>query len=181
MNQQTSKNPIWRYSLIVLVVIAVCLIGAFTVMLLGSRGAIESMLVGETGPVTSAENWPSPLKSLAEGLGQAELDQTSIQVYCLCHGMDSEYVWVMDAALGLFDRIERRWGLSRIEHPNWRVLNGSSSLSGVATPDWWSPQRDDGTMFFVSPNELAKEKGDRFRVALDKQRNKIFVYYWFNF
>ncbi len=178
MSQAQSRTRIWPYAFIV---VAVCLVGGFALVRLGARYAIEAVLVGQTGPVTSREDWPDPLKSLAEDLGDAELDQASIQVYCLCQGFDPEYVWRMDATPGLFEHIEDRWGLSRIEDPDWRVLDGASSLSGVATPDWWSPQRDEGTLFFVSPQELAKEKGPRFKVALDTQRNVLFVHYWFNF
>ena len=182
MNQPRSKASIWRYVPLVLVVLAVCLVGGFGLLvLIGSSVIIDATMVGETGPVASPEAWPDPLKSLTEDLGEAELDRASIQVYCLCQGMDPEYVWRMDAAPGLFEHIEDRWGLSRIDNPNWRVLDGSSSLSGVATPDWWSPQRDKGTSFFVCPQELEGRKGDRFKVALDAERNTIFVHYWFNF
>lgn len=176
MNQPVSKTPVGHHTLLI---VGVCLLGGFGLsLLLITWAGIHAFYVGETGLVTSREDWPDPLKSLAEELGETELDQASIQVYCLCQGFDPEYVWRMDAAPDLFEHIKDRWGLSRIEDPDWRVLDGSSPISGVATPDWWSLQREEGTSFFVSPNVLACEPGIRFQVALDEQRNVIFVHYW---
>ncbi|MBN2294409.1 MAG: hypothetical protein JXM70_18415 [Pirellulales bacterium] len=181
MNEPPSRSQSCSCVFLVLTAIVVCFLGGFAVIWMGGGFIVEAVLVGETGPVTSRENWPDPLKSLAEELGETELDQTTIRVYCLCHGMDREYVWRMDAAPGLFEHIKERWGLTRIENPDWRILDGSSRLSGIATPDWWSPQQDGNTSFFVCPQELAKGKDDRFKVAFDEQRNVIFVHYWFNF
>lgn len=182
MNELQSKTPVTYYIVFAVLILAACLLGGFALLVLvGGSMIVDAALVGETGPVTSFEDWPDPLKGLVGDLGEAELDQTSIRVYCLCHGMDSEYVWRMDAAPGLFEHVEERWDLSAIEDPDWHVLEGSSILSGVATPDWWSPQRDEGTSFYVCPQELAREKGSRFKVALDRERNIIFVHYWFNF
>lgn len=87
----------------------------------------------------------------------------------------------MDAASGLLEDLERRWTLTQISRPNWPVLKGRSSISGIATPPWWSPKDDGQTTFFACPQTLAREKGDRFLVAFDPRRNVIFVHYWFNF
>jgi len=54
-------------------------------------------------------------------------------------------------------------------------------MQGALTPEWWSPRNDGNTSFYVSPQVLARGKSDRFHVALDKKRDTIFVYYWFNF
>jgi hypothetical protein len=87
----------------------------------------------------------------------------------------------VDAGPGLLERLKLRWKLTQISHPDWPVLKGHSDISGVATPPWWSPKDDDDTTFFVCPQTLAGEKGDRFLVAFDGKRNVIFVHYWFNF
>lgn len=88
----------------------------------------------------------------------------------------------MDATPGLLEEIERRWKLSKTSDPQLYMLEGyRSDFSGVVTPEWWA-RRDDGrTFFYVSPQVLARGKSDRFHVAVDTNRNTIFVYYWFNF
>jgi hypothetical protein len=145
------------------------------------RGFFDAILVGKTGPVQSRDDWPEPLKVVLADAHEADLDERAIQVYCLCHGMDLEFVWRMDAAPGLLEHLEQQWKLARVSHPNWAILKGHSNLSGVATPQWWSPKDDRETMFFVCPQTLAREKGDRFLVAFDPRRDVIFVHYWFNF
>jgi len=143
--------------------------------------AFHAMLVGDKGPVTSRDDWPRPLLALLSESDGIEFDESTIQVHCLCQGFDPEYVWRMDAAPGVFQRVSERWGLTPVDDPKWRVLDGRSGLSGEPTPSWWCPQRDGQTMFYACPQSLGGHKGDRFQVALDKTRNTIFVHYWFNF
>ncbi|MBN2024587.1 MAG: hypothetical protein JW809_17540 [Pirellulales bacterium] len=141
----------------------------------------RAMLVGNTGPVPSRDDWPDPLKSLVDEPNGVTIAPSTIQVHCLCQGWDPEFVWRMDATPGLFEHLKDRWKLTRISNPNWPVLKGRSRLSGVETPPWWSPRDDDDTTFFACPQTLAGEKDNRFQVALDKKQNTIFVHYWFNF
>jgi len=141
----------------------------------------DALLVGKTGPVTSRDDWPKPLKELLDGTKELQLDESSIQVHCLGEGFDPEFVWRMDAAPGLFEHVKQRWNLTPISKPQWPILKRRSPISARAAPPWWSLKDDGNTDFFVSPQELAKEKGDRFQVARDRKRNKIFVRYWFNF
>ncbi len=139
------------------------------------------ILSRDAGPVTSPDDWPDPLKALRDDPDRIEFDPSTLQVYCLCKGFDPEFVWRMDAAPGLFAYLKNRWRLTKIEHPNWYILKGYSQLSGAATPPWWSPKDDGDTQFFVCPQTLAGEKGNRFKVALDEKSRAIFVHYWFNF
>ena len=146
-----------------------------------SEQMIYDIMVGNTGPITSRDDWPRPLAALAEEPGSIKIDESTLHIYCLCQGMDPEYVWRMEATPGLFEHLSQRWELTQVENPKWSVLDGHSSLSGIATPPWWSPKRDSKTLFFACPQSLGGLKGDRFLVALDKKRNLIFVHYWFNF
>ena len=139
------------------------------------------LLLGNTGPVTNPADWPEPLLKLCKDFGIQPMPGSKIKVYCLCHGMDLEYVWRMDAAPGLFEHIKKHWQLMPVSKPDWRVLYGKSSLSGESTPSWWSPKQDIDTTFYECPASHAGEKGDRFRVAFDRGRGTIFVHYWFNF
>lgn len=138
--------------------------------------------VGDTGPITSKEDWPKPLKELAQETDAIGLDVSTIQVHCLCQGFDPEYVWRMHAAPGLMDHLKTRWQLTEVTNPNWQVLTKRRSHnSGVPTPSWWSPKKDASTSFFACPQTIAGEKGDRFCIAHDGRNEKIYVHYWFNF
>jgi hypothetical protein len=181
MNQQSRFQFGIRTLLVTIAVVAIVLGGGLALINLASRDLIHAVMVGRTGPVTSQKDWPEPLQKMMNELGEVKLDPTSIQVYCLCHGMDPEYVWRMDAAPGLFEQIASKWKLTEVEDPKWRILSGASSLSGVATPSWWSPQKDKAMSYYVCPQTLAGETGNRFQVALDKEQNTVFVHYWFNF
>jgi hypothetical protein len=143
---------------------------------------VHNIFVGDTGPVDRREEWPRPLLESIKEFDEAGLDERAIQVYCLCHGFDLEYVWRMDIDANLFKLLKDKWQLTQVDNPEWYILReGNSPISGIAPPAWWSPQQDGQTAFYVCPQELAKEKGDRFQVAFDPSRETIFVHYWFNF
>lgn len=168
-------------TVLVITTILAILLAAYIAWDRAQREFFHAILVGKTGPVQSRDDWPEPLRAILADAKDGDLDERAIQVYCLCQGFDPEFVWRMDAATGLLEHLEQRWKLGQVSHPNWAVLKGHSNLSGVATPTWWSPKDDGQTTFFVCPQTLAGEKGDRFLVAFDKRRNLIFVHYWFNF
>ena len=186
---ETQQKSACGIVLVIAAILAVLLLAGFLLLRLSSYMLIEAVIVGDTGPVTSSKEWPRPLTELVADSRRSDVDETdrfsidesSLQIYCLCHGMDEEYVWRMDASPGLFEHIQEEWSLTQIENPNWPVLHGKSNLSGVPTPSWWSPKRDADTSFYVCPQTLARDKGDRFNVAFDKKRGVIFVRYWFNF
>ncbi len=180
----SSPQPTFQFSLrtlFVLTAIASFLLAGYVLWNHAMKQFFHDVLVGETGPVESCSDWPDPLRALVEKTNGLEIDQSTIRVYCLCQGFDPVYVWRMDVAPGSFEHIRDRWKLTQVTNPNWPILEGRSSISGVATPPWWTPKDDGSTSFFVCPQTLAGEKGDRFLVALDTRRNTIFVHYWFNF
>ena len=141
----------------------------------------HEILVGDTGPVASRDDWPRPLKHLLADSEGIQIDESVIQVHCLCQGFDPEFVWRMDWSEELFDHIKDRWKLTRVVNPHWHVLSGRSHNSGVLTPSWWSANKGKGVFYFACPQSLGGHKGDRFQVAVDEGRNAIFVHYWFNF
>ncbi len=178
------KRIFSQFSLRTLLIIttgAAVLLAVFGMCKRAQEQLFHDMLVGETGPVTSREDWPEPLKSIVAEASRLNLDPSTIQVHCLCRGMDLEFVWRMQASPGLFEQIKERWKLTEVTKPDWPILQGRSSISGERTPSWWSAKDDGQTAFFVCPQTLAGEKGDRFLVAFDKRRDIIFVRYWFNF
>jgi hypothetical protein len=141
------------------------------------RKAMHDAFVGETGPVPLRADWPRPLKELLDDPGGIEIDESNIQVHCLCRGWDDTFVWRMDAEPGLFELIAERWNLIQTTDSRDYVLEGHrETKSGVHTPAWWKPIDDDGTQFFVSEGESY-----HFHVALDKGRNTIWVHWWFDF
>lgn len=155
------------------------LVCAFFVVM--GLGGFATVLVGKTGPVTNPSDWPEPLTKLCRDFAFTPPAESRIQVHCLRHGMDQEYVWRMDAAPGLFEHVQKRWQLSPVSRPNWRGLKGKSSLSGESVPPWWSPTHGDSTTFYECPATRDREKGHRYCVAFDKGQGVIFVHYWFNF
>ena len=165
-------------SAVVLLAAACCVL---VVGWVGGGAIVHAVLVGKTGPVTNPADWPEPLQNLCKDFGATPPQTSKIQVQCLCHGMDHEYVWRMDPVPGLFEHIQKSWRLAPVSNPNWRVLRGKSSLSGESTPSWWSPTLGDSTTFYECPASLAGEKGHRFRVAFDRDQDIVFVHYWFNF
>jgi hypothetical protein len=148
----------------------------------GWSQSTHGIFKGKTGPVSLRADWPRPLKELLDDLGEIEIDNSTIQVHCLCGGVyDKEYVWRMDAAPGLFELIEKRWKLTPVNGPDWGVLEGyTCSMTRVQTPAWWSPRDDDQTSFYVSPRGY-DGCGDRFRVGVDENRSTIFVHFRYKF
>src|SRR5216684_6761916 len=111
--------------------VALFLVGGIAFAVWWWRGWSQSMhgiFTGKTGPVSLRADWPRPLKDLLDDSGGIEIDESTIQVHCLCGGVyDSEFVWRMDAAPGLFELIEKRWNLTPVNGPDWGVLEGYSS------------------------------------------------------
>ena len=97
----------------------------------------KDLLVGDTGPVTSVDDWPRPLKVLADETSIISADH--LQHYCLCQGFDPEYVWKMPCDDEAFSEIETRWQLTAIPTPNTHIFRGFSHNSGYATPHWCNP------------------------------------------
>ena len=181
MTQERPKFQFRLQTIFVITTILAVLLAAYITWDRAQREFFHAILVGDTGPVQSPDDWPEPLKAILAEAQAGDVDESTIQVYCLCQGMDPEFVWRMDAVPGLLEHLKDRWTLTQISDPDWAVLKGRSNISGVATPTWWSPIDDDDTTFFVCPQTLAGEKGDRFLVAFDRRRDVVFVHYWFNF
>ena|SRR5664279_1200533 len=143
--------------------------------------AMGGFMLGYIGPVENRERWPLPLKTLFDKHGEIPYNESTIQIFCLTSA-EFEHVWRMDAAPGVFEEIERQWALTKTNDPQLYKLEGyRSHMSGITTPEWWTPNDDGNTSFFVSPQVLVPGRSDHFYVALDKKRNTIFVYYWFDF
>jgi hypothetical protein len=160
--------------------VVLCVV-AIVLFEISSREFFHALMVGKTGPVSSPKDWPKPLKELHVDGVRAKFQITNVQVYCLCQGFDPEYVWRMDSTPGLLDHLKRTWELSPAAEPTGIMRDGRSTLSGELAPSWWNPTESKNIEFYVCARTLAGEKGDRFQVALDADRNIIFVRYWFNF
>lgn len=141
----------------------------------------HAVMVGKTGPVSSPEDWPKPLKELCDDAERAEWKVSVIQVHCLCQGFDPEYVWRMESTPGLLDYLKQKWELSRVTEPMGVVRDGRSRLSGERVPPWWNPLESENAEFYVCKRTLAREGSDRFQVAVDKKGGTIFVHYSFIF
>jgi hypothetical protein len=168
-----------RWPLIVAVALAVTLFGGYVAIRVVASHLLGLGLVGgKTGLVKSAADWPRPLEDIvAQGPG---VNQSNLQVFCLCSGIEYEFVWRMDATNELLEHLESRWQLTQVKEPSNIMLERKSMMSGVTTPDWWCPSDDGDTNFYECYRTLSKEKGDRFAVAVDTRRQTIFVHYWDN-
>jgi hypothetical protein len=174
-----SPKPSWSASRIILVVVLVLL------LLLGSaawyvnyamRAFVHGFVAGEPGPVTSADEWPRPLKELVRDAERAKIVVQDLQVQCMCRGWETEYVWRMQSTSELRDFLKNRWKLSPMPPPLDGIFCGRSMNSGNKTPEWWSPKESTKTQFYVCT--MAGEYGDRFQVAIDEERRLIFVHYY---
>ncbi|MFN8738695.1 MAG: hypothetical protein ACK5YR_02135 [Pirellula sp.] len=118
------------------------LIGGFLVVYVGSRMIIEAVLVGKTGPIENRDKWSDPLKRLVDERQDIVIDM--IKVYQLCQGLDSEYVFRIDAPTDILEHIVEKWELTEVPPKRLAsVFYGRSQLSGVATPEWWKPESTD--------------------------------------
>ena len=176
-SRQTGKNGCLA---LVLTAIILCVL-AIILFHHSQRAFFEAVLVGETGPVSSPDQWPKPLKDLLAEAKRANLEIVSVQVHCLCQGFDPEYVWRMEATPGLLEHIKQKWELSQVNEPGQVIRTGQSRISGKQAPLWWSPMKCKNCEFYVCKRTLEREKSDRFQVALDRDGQVIFVHYWFNF
>lgn len=167
-----------HWPLIIALAIAVTVFGGYVALRVVASYLLGLGLIGDTGPVTSAADWPRSLNELVAE--EPRVDQSSLQVFCLCSGIEYEFVWRMDATDDLVEHLEERWQLTQVKEPSSIMLERKSMLSGVATPDWWCPVDDGDTDFYACERTLSREKGDQFAVAVDKRRQTIFVHYWDN-
>lgn len=168
------------------VAVTLFVVGGFAFFEWRMRQFFRAVLVGETGPVSQRADWPWPLRELLDDSRGIEIDESAIKVHGLCQGFaGEEFVWRMDATPGVFELIEKRWDLVPVEDPKWYKLEGcNSQLSREKTPEWWSPRDDGQTAFYVAremvlraENPAGSRAGDQFHVAVDANRNSIWIYY----
>lgn len=129
-------------------------------------------------PVTSAEEWPKPLKALVKDATEKKIEVRDLRVECMCKGYETEYVWRMQSTPGLFEFLVARWKLSSVPPSDHGIFCGTSMYSGDYTPEWWSPMETPKTRFYICSRRLANEYGDQFQVAIDDDRQLIFVQYY---
>ena len=144
--------------------------------------SMHDVFTGKTGAVPVRTDWPRPLKELLDDTDGIEVDESTIQVHCLCGGVyDQEFVWRMDATFGLFDLLEKRWKLTLVNGSDWGVLEGyKTSLTREQTPAWWSPRDDGETLFYKSPGGYDGD-GEEFRVGVDENHSTVWVHYSYRF
>lgn len=180
MQTSEKKSQYGTLAWVVIATVFVVLIGGCLVSLIGSRLLIQSVVVGETGPVDSSVKWPDPLKKLVEARPDIAMD--TIKVYQLCQGFDAEYVMRINAPPGLMDYLVETWELTEVSSPLLpTVFHGRSQISGVTTPEWWEPSSNQDIKYYVCPRTLVGEKSDRFQVAYSESTKGLYVHYWFNF
>ena len=140
----------------------------------------HGFVAGEPGPAASPADWPKPLKALVAD-AKAEEDRVAVkilEVQCMCQGWEKEFIWRMESTPGLFDFLKKRWALSAMPSPERGIFCGYSMYSGDETPSWWTPKERKGTEFYACRRTIASEAGDRFQVAVDDERQLIFVHYY---
>jgi hypothetical protein len=167
----------WLLAAIVAIVVCIAAVVLFNIAM---HGFFRAVIVGETEAVESPDAWPKPLKDLVKDAARAKVGIKGVRVHCTCQAFDPEYIWQMKATRGLFDLLKARWQLSPTSVPTYGVFCGKSNLSGDVTPDWWSPKKNARTRFYASKRSL-EGKGDIFVVAVDEEREIIFVHYHYNF
>ncbi|MEN6450078.1 MAG: hypothetical protein ABFC96_06280 [Thermoguttaceae bacterium] len=173
-------QPVLSWALI-LVLIVLLVAGGF---LLAMRQFFHGMVAGNPGPVTSASQWPKPLQQLTSDAKRERIQVLDLEVQCMCKGMETEYVWRMRLTPQFFDFLEKRWKLSPVPRSEHGIYSGRSMYSGEKTPEWWSPMQNENAKFYESERLSAAARavpegtfGDQFRVAVDADRQVIFVHY----
>ena len=96
----------------------------------------------------------------------------------MCQGYESEYIWKIRLTPGLLDFLKARWELSPMQPPGEGIFCGQSMISGDKTPSWWSPVEGHNTHYYIGRLAKDMEFGDHFRVAVDKDRQLVFIHYW---
>jgi hypothetical protein len=129
-------------------------------------------------PVTAAKDWPKPLTELVKDAEHEKISVQNLNVECMCRGYETEYIWRMQSTPGLSDFLKKRWKLSPTPVPDHGIFLGKSMISGDKTPEWWSPMVGKNSQFFVCGRTVAMEYGDQFQVAIDNERELIFVRYY---
>ena len=75
-------------TLLIFTTIAAVFLAAYASWRWSTEQFFRVLLVGETGPVTSRDDWPQPLITLIDESDGIEIDDSTIQVHCLCQGFD---------------------------------------------------------------------------------------------
>jgi hypothetical protein len=91
----TQDRATFRFSLrtiFAITAILAVLLAAYMAWDRAERRFFHAVFVGKTGPVRSREEWPDPLKKIVAEAKEGDLDESTIQVYCLCQGFDPEFV-----------------------------------------------------------------------------------------
>lgn len=73
---------------VIIATIAAIVLAAYAYCRWSMEQFLHVVFVGDTGPVTSRDDWPEPLKALIHESDNIEIDESTIQVHCLCQGFD---------------------------------------------------------------------------------------------
>jgi hypothetical protein len=177
VSPKPSRSKIRTILVVVLVVLLLSGLGVWYVNH-RMRAFFHAFVAGEPGPVTSADEWPRPLKELVKDAEFAKIAVQNLEIQCMCRGWETEYVWRMQSTSVLCDFLKKRWKLSPIPPPEHGIFCGRSMNSGEKAPEWWSPKESLKTQFYACSRRMAREYGDQFQVAIDDERQLIFVHYY---
>ena len=167
-------------TILALIAILALLMGGYIAVDRALDRFMFGLIIGKPGgPVQSRKDWPFDLQQLLDKPDGAQVNQASIQVFCLCKGSDLEYVWRVEASPELIELLKQRWSLAQVSKPAWPILKGRSPILGVPTPSWWSPKVNEDTSFFA--NEGEPGDGPGVQVAVDRRLNLIYVHWWNSF
>ena len=132
----------------------------------------NAAMIGDSGSVQSAENWPRPVDEIFDRATDHEVAIRNLNVFCLADGLVSEYVWRIDATHGLLELMQNEYELIAQDLPEGRIAQLREG-----SPPWWAPLDDTHTVFFKGRSSNLGGKGDQFDVFYDRSKEVIFVYY----
>jgi hypothetical protein len=160
-----------RYSLrtlLVLTAIGCVILGAIAWVNNRMNSFFDAVVVGNSGPVTSPEEWPSALKTLAESASEESIELNGLHVHCLASGMAIEYIWRMDTTPGMFKLMKKKFRLTPSAKPPGDLFVRQPEL-----PKWWNPLVSDSTEYFAARSSL----DDVYCVLHDEEHELLYVYY----
>ena len=137
------------------------LLAAYVVWDRSMHAFFKAVMVGNPGPVESAEDWPRPLQRLVADASTEQSAIDNLKVHCFSSVFDLEYVWRMDATPALIDFLKARYELVPTDPRMRSFFRATGDTLGNSKP-WWSPSGSNDSEYLACPHFLARDPGDRF-------------------
>lgn len=127
-------------------------------------------------------DWPEPVQQLEQAVGLPGTIGQGFEVYLLDGQPRSTLSEVMCRTKfreQVFQRLQAELKLQPANDLDNVPLRSRLNSCGLAD-EWW-PKQNAAAQYFVCQQTHQSDEGPLFKVAIDRQSNRIFIHYWFNF